>query len=191
MEQKLVYREGVFNILIKNKFKEMEFEDLDVWKLTDEIIDYLQVKAPKNEIQELGSEFIDELMEFAFKVKALTEMEKQSLNDRNVKLEKYLGEAAEMFCSKFGSSGKPLDKEELTRAAKSYCDQWYKDEQEHDEKLGSIYGFIMERILPKFSTAEVSGIRSMEEFQAKYFPNLVGKECPYCGIKTKAELEGK
>lgn len=43
MEQRLVYREGVFNILIKAKFKEMEFEDLDIWKVTDEILDYLKV----------------------------------------------------------------------------------------------------------------------------------------------------
>ncbi len=44
MKQDLVYREGVFNILINAKFKEMEFEDLDIWKLTDEILDYLLVK---------------------------------------------------------------------------------------------------------------------------------------------------
>lgn len=44
MEQHLIYREGVFNILIKAKFKEMEFEDLDVWELTDEILNYLQIK---------------------------------------------------------------------------------------------------------------------------------------------------
>ena len=30
---------------------------------------------------------------------------------------------------------------------------------------------------------EEEGIHSMEEFQRKYFPNLVGKECPYCGNK--------
>lgn len=35
------------------------------------------------------------------------------------------------------------------------------------------------------------GIRSMEEFQRKYFPNLVGKECPYCSSKIKAVGEAQ
>jgi len=29
------------------------------------------------------------------------------------------------------------------------------------------------------------GIRSMEEFQQKYFPDSVGKQCPYCRRKTE------
>lgn len=45
MEPKLIYREGLFNILIKAKFRELEFEDLDVWKLTDEILSYLPLQS--------------------------------------------------------------------------------------------------------------------------------------------------
>ena len=28
-------------------------------------------------------------------------------------------------------------------------------------------------------------IKSMEEYQRKYFPNSVGVKCPYCGEKIK------
>lgn len=44
MEQYQVYREGVLDILLQAKFKEMEFEDLDLWGLTDKILAYLQIK---------------------------------------------------------------------------------------------------------------------------------------------------
>jgi len=30
-------------------------------------------------------------------------------------------------------------------------------------------------------------IKSMEEFQKRYFPNKVGKECPYCGHKLSKD----
>lgn len=39
----------------------------------------------------------------------------------------------------------------------------------------------------KKSPKSSEGIRSMEEFQRKYFHNVVGKECPYCGTNTKPE----
>lgn len=56
-----------------------------------------------------------------------------------------------------------LDKTSLEREAKSYRDQWYKDNDEYNEKLGSICGFIWERILPKFGTQPRTRVISVEE----------------------------
>jgi len=44
-------------------------------------------------------------------------------------------------------------------------------------------GFRISLALPQLPTEE--SIKSMEEFQIRYFPKLVGKECPYCGNKLK------
>lgn len=38
------------------------------------------------------------------------------------------------------------------------------------------------RLIIKLITGNIN---SMEQFQKKYFPNSVGKKCPYCGVDLK------
>ena len=39
----------------------------------------------------------------------------------------------------------------------------------------------LDKIVEKHKKDKEERIHSMEEFQKKYFPDFVGKECPYCG----------
>ena len=41
------------------------------------------------------------------------------------------------------------------------------------------------RIMKIIKESGKNNIHSMEQFQRKYFPKSVGKECPYCGKKLK------